>query len=193
MAENTEIYQNAVWHDLRYIMNSGDWAVLKNGDNTYSLVQFINETDYHWGRQLSWCCLHGNQEIIEIIGQISPQDEDALEEYFYKKYYPLKSKKYCRGETGWLSPSGEWFTCNYSMHESLAYQIGILLYHSFSYGSYDLEKLGWIKIYENDSVFYDENKITSKQKEAILDISVESAEIRHNLAYLIERWNDELK
>lgn len=118
-----------------------------------------------------------------LLGR-SPSEQDsafieALEEEDTPEPPPTPEPK-ITSDTGWLSPNGEFYPCEYSGHVGLASRLG--------FDEPRLEKMGWIKM-QTGKFFWDflgHFKATQKQIDAIFDWTQSRGEKMPSLG-----WDDE--
>lgn len=152
-----------------------DWAVISGGkDFSYSLVCFKNEKDFYWGQTSSFCTMLEEYKIVEIIGKVPSSKWDDMEIAYVKKYQPIKSSD-VKESAGWLAPDGKFYTCSYGGHRSLSIKLSCHYYDQIEDSTKILEEKGWIKVYKNGVIGWDESKelenfITKKQKSTLSDL-----------------------
>jgi hypothetical protein len=96
---------------------------------------------------------------------------NMLEEQDLPPSNPPKPEFVITTDNGWLSPSGEFYQCNYGEHISLAYRLG--------HDEIKLEKFNWIKVqnrrFWNNGYLNKENQdetVTQKQRDLIFDYCI---------------------
>lgn len=156
------------------------WAVIDfSGDGRRNLVCFRNsDGDFYWGQRNTRATLSSKTEIVEVLGYFPEEEWDELEISFIKKYWTLE-KGEIRQSAGWLSPSGDWYTCKPWGHDFLALVIAVHLYDSLDVPVKRLEHEGWFRIYADGLIAcggWDWNIevsdiITLKQQETISKLS----------------------
>lgn len=166
------------------------WVVISGGsDFEYSLICFRNEEEFYWGQSNSRCIMLDHYSIVEVLGKFPSKEWDKLEINYIKKYYPLKSNKPTYS-AGWISPKGKFYPCAYGHHRGLSKKISANIYDTIEDTERVLEKNGWIKIYKNGVIGWDDlekdliDVLTDKQKEVLFDLSMIEGD---------KEWSDRLK
>lgn len=96
-----------------------------------------------------YCYFKDREEILETVEASSWADLD---------YYKTSLGRRTGVDNGWLSPTGEWFACNYEEHEGLA-ELIIGMY------SDELDRTGWVKVQSSVAYCrYDGKDYTPEQK-----------------------------
>lgn len=127
------------------------------------------------GRRLF--ALHDGVELEDIPheecgdlfrGPYNPMFEDREEER--PEPPPPSPEPKITSDTGWLSPEGKFYPCEYSGHVGLASRLG--------FDEPRLEKMGWIKMQTGKFVwdFLGHFEATQKQRDAIFDWTQERGE-----------------
>lgn len=103
-----------------------------------------------------WCI----KECIEIIesGIFNGTKEQFIEMH-RREFYDYLIKE--NSPYGWLSPSCEWFPCEYTHHQDVAENY-------LGYDERELEKRGWIKVhkeYDSDKAVYSQFRVNERQLE----------------------------
>ena len=154
------------------------WLVI-NYDDTPQLI--TKKKDYpnswYWENGIVWCSSQEFPEILYDYGEISSEDDEKYEKikkHFYKTFRAVK-ESIPHLSAGWISPSGDFYACNFFEHEGLAKRLSMQTYGKDE-GSYLLEKNNWLRVSDDGFVFsklvdgYD--NVTQNQIDTIFDMSV---------------------
>lgn len=91
------------------------------------------------------------------------RSEPEEEEYEEAQRIPPKPSKSITGDTGWLSPEGDFFICRYGQHNETAWHMGK--------DQWELDAAGWVRlcVHMDDQCFFhhDYKTVTDLQKHRI--------------------------
>jgi hypothetical protein len=174
------------------------WVIIHfQGRDSLVTIDERNPDKFYWFGGPSWCTFIDDSYIVKDYGYLwDVKDDQKLDELFlkfYKNYnIPIEEIKQ---SAGWISPSGKFYPCQYFEHDAYAKRLAAIYYNSMG-GTKELERQGWIRLYENGNINtsfnnWIEHPITIQQINTIQDIL--SSETDGDLNRFEENLKDELK
>jgi len=148
------------------------WAIIHfGGADAIVVIDEKNPEKFYWSGSSSWCIFADDTYIVEELGTFNNEKDykkiDDLFIYFYKNFNV--PEQYNSQSSGWLSPDGKFYPCDYYQHDSFARSLAAIYYISLE-GTKALELCGWIRIYDDGNVGHLEINPTQKQIDTVQDI-----------------------